>query len=190
MNFHLIVTCVSKKKTKSKPPSIIDSSIKQDTPENVFAQWQKLISSCSLNSKRAIDLYSGPLWKSYLDSWKLLNTSDFKSHLWILSAGYGFISGDKKIKPYDITFQGGGIGVPSVLSKFSNDHGTNKRKQSLQKWWDLLTKSKNSNPNSITSLTSEAKKDDYFLVVLGKDYLDAVSKDLNKAIKNAKYPSH
>ena len=28
------------------------------------------------------------------------------------------------------------------------------------------------------------------MVVLGKDYLDAVSKDLNKAIKNTKYPSH
>ncbi len=64
--------------------------------------------------------------------------------------------------------------MPSVLTKFSNDHATSKRKQSLQKWWDLLTKSKNSTPNSINSLVSNAKKDDYFLIVLGKDYLDAV----------------
>ena len=99
---------------------------KSNTGTKGFAQWQELVSKCPLNSKRAIDLYSGPLWKSYLDSWELLNSSDFKSHLWILSAGYGFIGGDEKIKPYDITFQGGGVGVPSVLTKFSNDHGTNK----------------------------------------------------------------
>ncbi len=190
MSFHLIVTCVSKKKTSRQPPSIIDSSIKPDEPEEVFLQWQRLISDCALAPKRAIDLYSGPLWKSFLDSWKLLNTSDFKPHLWILSAGYGFIGATEKIKPYDITFQGSGIGIPSVLTKFSNDHGANKRKQSLQKWWDLLAKSQNSNPNSISSLISEAKRDDYFLIVLGKDYLDAVTKDLNKAIKNAKYPGH
>ncbi|SVD60574.1 uncharacterized protein METZ01_LOCUS413428, partial [marine metagenome] len=76
MNFHLIVTCVSKKKTTGQSPSIVDPSIKSDIPEKVFEKWQELVSQCSLNSKRAIDLYSGPLWKSYLDSWKLLNTSD------------------------------------------------------------------------------------------------------------------
>ena len=48
MNFHLIVTCVSKKKTTGKSPSIVDPSIKSDIPENVFAQWQGLILKCSL----------------------------------------------------------------------------------------------------------------------------------------------
>ena len=190
MSFNLIVTCVSKKKATGKYPSIVDPSIKSDIPEKVFSQWQQLVSESKLPSKRAIDLYNGPLWKSFLNSWKLLNSSDFKSHLWVLSAGYGFIGGEEKIKPYDITFQSGGADVPSVLSKFSNSHKTNQRKQSLQKWWDLLSKSNPSNPHSINSLISKAKKDDYFLIVLGKDYLDAVSKDLNKAIKNTKYPSH
>ena len=139
MAFHLIVTCVSKKKKTGKQPvpSIIDPSIEPGKPEKVFPQWKRLISECSLPPKRAIDLYSGPLWKAYRDSWKLLNSADCKSHLWILSAGYGFIGAEEEIKPYDITFQGRGEEVPSVLAKISDGDEAKNKKQLLQKWWGL-----------------------------------------------------
>ena len=185
MTFHLIVTCVAQKNCKEKH-SILDSEIKKDAIENVFEQWKQLISNSRLNKEKAIDLYKGNLWNSYLDAWRIINGSTQPAEMWILSAGYGLINSEEKIVPYDITFQDVKGGVPSILTKIDNKSVP--KKALTQNWWDLLKTSNGINSKSLQNLVGKGLKDDYFLIVLGKDYLDAVFCDLRKAINLSKYP--
>ena len=67
MAFHLIITCVSKKRAK-KAHSILDPSIEVGTLKNVFTQWNNMLLSSKLRPKKAIDLYNGSLWNSCLDA--------------------------------------------------------------------------------------------------------------------------
>lgn len=187
MSFHLIVTCVSQKRAK-RVHSILDTHIEPGTPKQVFDQWSKTLTGSTLQTKKAKDLYKGQLWNAFLKSFEIVNEHVQDAHLWILSAGHGLIGSEEKILPYDITFQEPRNGVPSILAKVSNNSGTNSRKTALETWWDMLTKTKRTFPASIESLVAGASEDDYFLIVLGKDYLDAVFKDLCKSVKKAKYP--
>jgi hypothetical protein len=187
MSFHLIVTCVSQKRAK-RVHSILDTHIKPGTPKQVFDQWSKTLTGSTLQTKKAKDLYKGQLWNAFLKSFEIVNEHVQDAHLWILSAGHGLIGSGEKILPYDITFQEPRNGVPSILAKVSSNSGTNSRKTALETWWDMLTKTKRTFPASIESLVAGASEDDYFLIVLGKDYLDAVFKDLCKSVKKAKYP--
>ena len=104
MAFHLIVTCVSQKKSK-KSHSILDQDIQQGPLRDVFQQWKSKIDNSALRKVKAIDLYSGSLWMALMDSWGIVNGRLPDAHLWVVSAGHGLISGDEKIVPYDITFQ-------------------------------------------------------------------------------------
>ena len=187
MSFHLIVTCVSQKRAK-RVHSILDTHIKPGTPKQVFDQWSKTLTGSTLQTKKAKDLYKGQLWNAFLKSFEIVNEHVQDAHLWILSAGHGLIGSGEKILPYDITFQEPRNGVPSILAKVSSNSGTNSRKTALETWWDMLTKTRRKFPASIESLVAGASEDDYFLIVLGKDYLDAVFKDLCKSVKKAKYP--
>jgi len=103
MAFHLVITCVSQKRAK-KVHSILDPVIEAGTLEYVFNQWKNILLSSQLKPRKAIDLYKGPLWNSFLDVWGIINGRVKHTHLWILSAGYGLISAEDRILPYDITF--------------------------------------------------------------------------------------
>ena len=187
MSFHLIVTCVSQKRAK-RVHSILDTHIKPGTPKHVFDQWSKTLTSSTLHAKKAKDLYKGQLWNAFLKSFNIISENVQDAHLWLLSAGHGLISSEDDILPYDITFQEPKNGVPSILAKVSCNNGASSRRVALETWWDMLAKTKKTSPASIESLVADADDDDHFLIVLGKDYLDAVYKDLHKAVKKAKRP--
>jgi queuine/archaeosine tRNA-ribosyltransferase len=188
MTFHLIVTCVSQKKVK-KTHSIIDSSIKPGTILDVFDQWNETLKNSKLKSRKAIDLYKGSLWDSYKDAWGIVNSREKDAKLWILSAGYGLISSEDRILPYDITFQENRNGIPSIQAKIINGNNDVSRRNIIQGWWDLLSTSSERNPSSLKTLIGQSSSDDYFLIVLGKDYLHAIFEDLQMAIKTSKTPN-
>ena len=125
-----------------------------------------------------------------MDSWGIIKGRLKDTKLWVLSAGYGLISGEDKILPYDITFQETRDGVPSILAKIEYPGKTNGKKRASQEWWDLLAKSKTKEPTSLESLLTQSKVDAHFLFVLSKDYLDAVFEDLRRAIQTAKHPEN
>lgn len=189
MAFHFIVTCVSQK-TSKKSHSILDDHIKQGSLDSVFKQWQDTLSQSSLKQKEATKLYKGGLWGALLDCWGIVNGRMPEANLWVLSAGHGLIKGDERIVPYDITFQDPCDEVPSILSKVSYEQEPDARKRILQGWWKKLIKSKNHSSGSLESLLSGLGKQDYALVVLGKDYLDAVYKDLKSGISKSDYPEN
>ena len=185
MTFHLIVTCVAQKKATDSH-SILDSNIKSGSLEEVFEQWANTLQDSSLKKIKAIDLYSGGLWGVFLDSWGVINGRVKDAKLWVLSAGYGLISSEKKIVPYNITFQEPKSDTPSILKKISYPSTSNAKIKILQGWWHLLSESK----NSLEYLLSEFAEGDRALVVLSKDYLDAVFQDLFEGIKKSKFPNN
>jgi hypothetical protein len=187
MTLNLIITCVSQKRSK-KEHSILDPDIKTGSIENVFDQWQSVLSKSALKPMKALELYKGNLWNAYRDAWGIINNRIEDSKLWILSAGYGLINANEKIIPYNITFQDPRNGVPSILAKIKNAAETDSRRGILQKWWELLSKSNNRNPASLMELIAKSGSDEYFLLVLGKDYLEAAFRDLKESIKKAKDP--
>ena len=188
MAFHLIVTCVAQKKAKQSH-SILDTTIGVGPLKDVFHQWSSVIEQSELKKRKAIDLYSGGLWGVFLDAWGVVRNKTKEHQLWILSAGYGFINSEDKIVPYNITFQNPGHNIPSILEKIEYDSNPNSRMNTLQGWWQCLSQKGNC-PNNMTSLFSTFKKDDYALIVLGKDYLDAVFHDLSTGIRSTQFPQN
>ncbi|MFX0097444.1 MAG: tRNA-guanine transglycosylase DpdA [Candidatus Hodarchaeota archaeon] len=189
MAFHLITTCVSQKKAK-QTESILDPEIVPGSVEHVFTQWHNLLSRSRLPAVRAKDLYRGPLWNASREVWGIVNGRVKDTQFWIISAGYGLINAEDRVVPYDITFQEPRVGIPSIFAKITGLTGVNSRQKALQRWWELLIKSKSKEPASLHSLITRSPEDDYFLVVLGKDYLDATFLDLEKGIISAKTPEH
>ncbi len=127
-------------------------------------------------------LYNSGLWGTYLDSWGIVNNKTPGAQLWVLSAGHGLINGNDSVVPYDITFQESRNNVPSILNKVNYQTSPDARKKILQGWWAQLIKNSNRKPRSLKELFSNFSKKDYALVVLGKDYLDAVFQDLKEGI--------
>ena len=60
MTLNLIITCVSQKRSK-KEHSILDPDIKTGSIENVFDQWQSVLSNSALKPMKALELYKGNL---------------------------------------------------------------------------------------------------------------------------------
>ena len=187
MVFHLIVTCVAQKKVK-KTVSILDDSIAPGSLEEVFSQWQSVLKNSLLKRKRADELYNSGLWKTYCDSWGLVRNRVKDAQFWILSAGHGLVSSEEMIVPYDVTFQEPRESVPSILSKVQSKANGDARREILQGWWQALVDARRDEPRSLSQLFSEFTADDYALVVLGKDYLDAVFEDLSQGIANSPVP--
>ena len=102
MAFHLIVTCVSKKSVKPAH-SILDLPAASGEAGQVFEGWRSMLEASRLKPVPAKDLYKSPLWKAFMECWGLVSQASLSPRLWVLSAGYGLISADEKIKPYDIT---------------------------------------------------------------------------------------
>jgi hypothetical protein len=151
-----------------------------------FNQWQSVLQDSTLKKTKAKDLYTGGLWGVFLDSWGIINGRTKAAKLWILSAGYGILSAEEEVVPYNITFQDPRFDAPSILKKVEYDSRSKSRMETLQNWWRRLSDSER-DPNSLESLFSSFKEDDYALVVLSKDYLDAVYQDLANAIKSTEF---
>lgn len=186
MTVHLIVTCVAQKSAK-RTVSILSEAISSDEIDDVFHQWMYELGKSNLAPIKAKDLYVGQLWNSYLDIWGLLNNRLKNTKLWVISAGHGFISGDAHIVPYNITFQNSKYNTPSIFAKIKINSNAYSKRQALRRWWELLISTNNYNsPNSISKLTEMASGDDRFILIAGKEYIDAVYDDLRKAINNLK----
>lgn len=87
-----------------------------------------------------------------MEGWRHLDTQDQANlNLWIVSAGYGCIRGDRKIVPYELTFQG-------------------MKAKDLQKWSEHL-----SIPTDFRKIIAEPVE--LILVLLGEPYLRALALD-------------
>jgi queuine/archaeosine tRNA-ribosyltransferase len=112
-----------------------------------FEQRQQQLESYS---EPAEVMYTGQQHLRLMDGIKGLRTSDelIEVELWIISAGYGLITADKRIVPYECTFQGM---KAAEIVQWSNHLGI---------------------PHATQQLLSEAV--DLNIILLGDDYLRAL----------------
>jgi len=176
--FHLVVTCVDRK--VSEGPSIsdsIDELLKQGINNDVgalFSHWKL----CLAREKRnlvAHDLYGGSLWSASLEAFREIQG---EKTLWIISCGYGLVSGEDKITGYHATFKPG-----KKDSVFNKKYFTETRSDEVSKqWWNMLSDNRvfeSDHPTSIHELVNSLGKDDVIILAAGKDYQKAISEDLS-----------
>jgi hypothetical protein len=186
MNINVIITCVAQKNVP-KTVSILDENIKEGSVEFVFEQWKKILGGTKLKPVKAADLYMGLLWNRYMDLWGMISGKTKNTKLWIISAGHGFIGSEEMIVPYNITFQNPQFDIPSVFSKVKIDKSKDSKREALRKWWKLLTDDKADQKfNSISKLIKSGSEDDKYIIVAGRDYIDAVYDDLLNGLKHLK----
>jgi hypothetical protein len=174
MTFHFIVNCV-KSKTLTGGPSIARLP-REGFIEATVREWKKRLRKQAHPLREARFLYRGQLWSICREAFEAIPTRDKK--LWVISAGYGLVSGDGLIGPYEATFMGG---EPSSIYNCIGPRG-GPRVGVLQRWWGFLCDQSDQQPASLAELMGTAGADDRFFFAVSQDYLDAIWLDLNKGI--------
>lgn len=178
MTIHLIVSCVKDKKYCG--PNLSD--ITQGSINDVYNDWVSVLSKYRKNNTcfNAIDIYKGNTWKTNISVFNSIKDDDKK--LWIVSCGYGLITGTTKISGYQATFQKNDLG--SIFNVIKPDE-ININLDISKSWWNLLTKNSitNENISSLSELIIKSSKNDKFIFVLSKNYLDAVRDDILNGLK-------
>jgi hypothetical protein len=168
MTINIIVSCVKNKKIKG----ISISQLKKGEISKVYKEWFDLLEKNSGTKLKAYQMYKGVTWNINVKLFDSIKDSD--KNLWIVSAGYGFINANKEISSYQSTFQNGD---EDSLSNVVQDLNTNRN------WWNLLISnppSKNKDEiRSISHLFKNSNKDDKFIFILSKSYIESVLDDLN-----------
>ncbi|OUJ18424.1 hypothetical protein AMET1_1340 [Methanonatronarchaeum thermophilum] len=162
---HLIVNCVGNKTQKG--PQIKNYS------ENILQKPKKWIEDLQNQKykKRAINLYQGSMWSTYIQAYKKLPEP---KQLWIASAGLGLINAEDKVPGYNATF------------KPNQPNSVAKTQEEKTLWWSQITKNNNTDrANTIAKLTNRLNKNDLLITTMGKHYYQAIYNDL-KNIKNTK----
>jgi hypothetical protein len=122
----------------------------------------------------ASDLYSGDHW-SIVRSITAGSPGGQSVRVWVCSAGYGLITPDSPLAPYEATFTPGQ--PDSVLQN------GDQARESLPEWWAALGtwEGPPSAPCRSIAGIAESHPDDFLLVALSEGYLKAVAADLARA---------
>ncbi len=183
--FHLIVTCVGKKKLEG--PSIttaIDNLIRKGINNDVsslFEEWTNILQQPTLPRQQAIDVYAAALWSASCEAYNTAKScTNNKANLWIISCGYGLINHSDKITGYCATFKANVCDSLYQRKYFGNLNPIDLSKR----WWDLLMTQgilQNTNrPKSIHDLVNNLSTSDEVLIAAGKEYYEAIYNDLNQ----------
>lgn len=124
--------------------------------QNILISKELILKDFSCSAR---EMYTGWQHKYLIKAIEKLrkNSNEYEIDLYIVSAGYGLISEDKIISPYNVTFNGMGA---NKIKEWSNYLGINKDLKSIINEYDLV------------------------VVLLGKDYLRAL--DLKQLEINTK----
>jgi hypothetical protein len=122
-------------------------------------------------------LYAGDHWQIASSLPAEAARCGVKAQLWVLSAGYGLISGSASIAPYSATFS---VGHPDeVLARFSDREGP----EAVRAWWSALSTWPGPETNSPRTIAAIARRNPNcpIVVVASAKYLAAVQDDLLQA---------
>ena len=148
MKITIITSCTGQKKYHPED-QLQRSDFEQLHQPEVFRQLEARLKDYQTPAQ---DLYAGQQHLRLMEGWRHLDTQDQANlNLWIVSAGYGCIRDDRKIVPYELTFQG-------------------MKAKDLQKWSEHL-----SIPTDFRKIIAEPAE--LILVLLGEPYLRALALD-------------
>lgn len=163
LKVHLITNCTNNKRSHLNNKISFSDILNKEVLD--IQDWVKATTS---NQSRdlAIDTYAGDHWKVARD----LHSKGIP--LWVLSAGFGFISSHDEICSYDATFSPGGT---NSVSRFAST--TDSLSDNIT-WWNQLHANRNCKYRyDLTSMVKEHKQD-FFCISASPQYLKVILPEL------------
>ena len=150
------------------PQSLSFRSVIGEGPGDRFTDWVSRLASDDVIALRTRNLYSGDHWQVSLSLPHVAYAAGFEPHLYVASAGWGLISADDLIKPYNATFS------------TSSEDAVSKTNQESREWWKLLSSWEVSSFSHSRSVRELVANDPLAacLVVCSPPYLAAMQDDL------------
>jgi hypothetical protein len=184
-SINVVVTCANRKTVPAKSQLELRTLPVTATAQRA-ERWIRRLSSA--NGNRAVTantLYCGEHWSVVRSIPSVAKKAGRITRMWICSAGYGLISSDSPVHPYNATFA---AGDPNSVGNGSEGK---ERERTTKQWWTKLTKWKGPGPEKIRSLAKLARTypKEPLLVVASREYLLAVEDDLKEAAKELKNPN-
>lgn len=170
---HIIAAC-SNRKRHSAVAFLGDISGK--TVKARANRWWRTLSNLSRRTEfaalaEARQLYTGNYWSIVRQLPDEIKKQTLHPSLWIVSAGYGLVSGNDRLLPYSATFTRGD--VDSV-------NNGNLDKNHAEEWWSKLAQLElpySRSPRTLARLLSDFRSD-RFLIIASSEYLSAIQADL------------
>ena len=167
MKVHLITNCSSGKSSKlGKKVQIKSICNENHSPSKA---WLELLKR-KKNLLEAIDVYVGDHWSQVKD---VFNAN---IPVWVVSAGYGFISAKEKITSYDATFNGN---HENSVSRFFYG-STLAEKNSI--WWDQINDTNSLSSAGPIERLYKSNESDVFFIVVPPNYLKVLEPELKKLV--------
>jgi hypothetical protein len=164
---HIVASCADRKK---HPAAVRLRDVRGASVAARFSAWRNAIRDAEGPRARAEELYQGGYWSIVRELPRLAERMNWSSKLWVASAGYGVVSGDKQLVSYSATFSAGHEDSVSTVGEAN----------AAKKWWRCATASKGGLGISLSSLTKDDPKATV-LVVASPSYVDAMEDDLAAA---------
>jgi hypothetical protein len=159
----LVVAC-SQRKHIAPRPELRLASLDLD-PERRVKEWTKRIERVEAPRFHAEELYAGDHWHAATEAFRHVQRYTSAAELWVISAGYGLISGRKLVKSYSATFANGS--PDSVWRGVSEGD----RQRRLSDWWGGL-------PHEATLAELLDRHMQRVIVAAGTTYVEALSDEL------------
>jgi hypothetical protein len=173
---HILVTCTKRKRLQPLGRLRL-GSVGKGSPSDVAERWVQRLEHNAASKVRAASLYAGDHWQIASSLPAEAARCGVKAQLWVLSAGYGLISGSASIAPYSATFS---VGHPDeVLARFSEREGP----EAVREWWSALSAWPGPEADAPRAIAELARRNPSFpiVVVASPKYLAAVQDDLLQA---------
>jgi hypothetical protein len=173
-HINVVVTCAARK-TKPAPALARVKNLTTHTLEERFTEWSERIGRNSQNQVKAANLYQGNSWSIIRKLYEHPKHRG-KIKLWVVSAGYGLISGDSIVAPYTATFASGhadSVNRPSQKNWTTGD------------WWEKLVQWRRQERHEYASISDIARKfpNQPLLIAISKEYLSATFDDISEALQ-------
>lgn len=180
---NLIVSCSKRKRQQAGTTMKLRDLVGHATIEERAEEWVCRLKAEQSDLIAARDLYCGDHWSVVRSIAKNMSANRRPIRVWICSAGYGLITPESSIAPYDATFSSGHS--DSVVKA-----GLGPPKKAAQVWWRAIGNWNGPRYTSFRSISAvaDSQPDDFFLVALSVDYLAAVSDDLQAAARSLGKP--
>ncbi len=169
-SLHIVASCADRKK---HPAVVRLRDVRGNTVAERFKAWRKAIYDARAVRTRAEDLYQGGYWTVVRGLSGVAESMGWRPHLWVSSAGYGVVSGDKEIVSYSATFS------PGHEDSISSVCGDEDRAPST--WWRCATSARTGLGRSISSLTRSDPRAT-ILVLASPAYVSAMAADVEASL--------
>lgn len=171
----IISTCTNEKRSIPAPECRLDTCI-QGTCVLTVKKWLSQIERADLPRRSARTMYAGSHWKETLACVSAASTEGYDAHLWVLSAGWGFIHSEQEVTPYSATFAAGRNSVQNLPWRPELSP-----KERSREWWKLLhTYRCGEEFLSLGDLPdrSEAEDDLHLVLIVSGEYFGAIEPEV------------